>query len=253
MNTVMITGAAAGIGLAIAKRFARANWFVGLYDIDAENCRNLASSPEFPNAVAGFCDVTQRDSVQAALDEFSEATDGRLDVLVNNAGVLSAGALTGYAPEQIDAMINVNVRGVTQVAQLALPLLESTRASMLINLCSASSIHGIPLLSVYSASKFYVDGLTQALSIEWADLDIHVTSLKPPPINTSMGAALDPKHTERTPINMEPEAVAEAAFNAYTQRYPHHVLGGNTKAWYVLDRLLPARLREGLTRYLMAM
>jgi NAD(P)-dependent dehydrogenase (short-subunit alcohol dehydrogenase family) len=253
MKTVLITGAASGIGLAIARRFARAGWFVGLFDINEDACASLASSADFPHAVAGFCDVTRRDSVQQALDTFAAASDGALHVLVNNAGVLSAGALCDLTAEQVDAMIDVNVRGLTQVTQLAFPLLRATPDAVLINLCSASSIHGIPLLSVYSASKFYVDGLTQALRIEWAEHDIHVTSLKPPPINTSMGRALDPKHTERTPVSMEPEDVAEAAFAAVSRRYPHHILGANTKVWHALDRILPAPLGERLTRFLMAM
>ena len=56
------------------------------------------------------------------------------------------------------------------------------------------SIHGIPLLAVYSASKFYVDGFTQALNLEWEEHDIFVTSVKPPVINTAMGHQLDPRH-----------------------------------------------------------
>lgn len=253
MKTVFVTGAATGIGLAIAERFADEGWFVGLFDLDEDTCVSLAASDRFPNAIGGPCDVTQRASVQTALDSFAEASGGALHVLVNNAGVLSAGRLCDYAPEQIDAMISVNVRGVTQVSQLAFPLLKATPGAVVLNLCSASSIHGIPLLSVYSASKFYVDGFTQALGIEWAEHDIHVTSLKPPPINTRMGNALDPKHTERAPIAMEPQAVAEAAFRAIARRYPHHILGTNTRVWHALDRLLPAPFAERLTRYLMAM
>ncbi|MEM6605276.1 MAG: SDR family NAD(P)-dependent oxidoreductase [Pseudomonadota bacterium] len=253
MQSVFVTGAATGIGLAIAKEFSRAGWFVGLFDLNGNRCQELADTDDFPNAVGGVCDVTDRDSVAMALETFASKTNGTMHALVNNAGVLTAGPLTDMASENIDAMISVNIRGLTQVSQLAFPLLRDTPNSTVINLCSASSIHGIPLLAVYSASKFYVDGLTQALSIEWAEHDIHVTCLKPPAINTSMGHALDEKHKKKMPITMEPEAVAAAALAAVSSRRPHHILGFNPKAWFVLDRLLPARWGRGLTRFLIDM
>ena len=253
MQAVFVTGAAGGIGLAVSRKFAQAGWFVGLFDLDEARCAELAASAEFPAAVGGHCDVTDRDSVESALQTFAQASNGRLDLLVNNAGVLTAGALFEMGPAQIDNMIAVNVRGLTQVSQLAFPLLRDTPGSTLLNLCSASSIHGIPLLAVYSASKFYVDGFTQALSIEWAEHDIHVTSLKPPAINTSMGHALDDKHKDKMPITMEPDAVADAAFAAVTRRRPHHILGGKTRVWHFFDRVLPAGWGRGLTRLLVGM
>ncbi len=251
MKAVFVTGAAAGIGLAIATRFAQAGWFVGLYDINDKRCCELASSDTFSKAIGGHCDVTDRESIASALQSFTATSDGRLDVLVNNAGVLTAGPLTNLDPAQIDSMVAVNIRGLTQVTQLAFPWLRDTTGAAVINLCSASSIHGIPLLAVYSASKFYVDGLTQALAIEWAEHDIHVTSLKPPPINTAMGHALDKKHTEKMPPTMEPETVAEAAFRAVTRRRPHHILGAGPKLWHGLDGFLPPAGRRWLTRRLL--
>ncbi|HAY44807.1 MAG TPA: short-chain dehydrogenase, partial [Gammaproteobacteria bacterium] len=150
----------------------------------------------------------------------------------------------------INAMISVNVSGLTTVSHLAFPYLRDTLDSVVLNLCSASSIHGIPWLAVYSASKFYVDGLTQALAIEWQNHDIHVTCLKPPPINTAMGHSLDTRHLEKMPISMQVEQVAEAAFSAVIERKPHRILGRNTKAWYAINGLLPASLRSRLTRYI---
>ena len=251
MQAVFITGAATGIGNAIAERFARSGWFVGLFDVNGTRCQELASSDVFPAAIGGFCDVTDRESVASALDTFAAKTEGKLDVLVNNAGVLTAGPLSSLDADKIDAMIAVNIHGLTQVSQLAFPLLKATPGAAMINLCSASSIHGIPLLGVYSASKFYVDGLTQALSIEWEEHDIHVTCLKPPPINTAMGDSLDEKHTQKMPIAMEPSTVADVAFNAVTRRRPHHILGTGPWAWYCLNGLLPAAGRRRLARVLL--
>ena len=72
MKTVFITGAAAGIGLATARSFAADGWFVGLYDINQERVSQLLNSPAFTNACGGFCDVSDRDSIAAALQDFSK-------------------------------------------------------------------------------------------------------------------------------------------------------------------------------------
>ena len=149
MKTVFITGAAQGIGLAIARRFAREGSHVGLFDINAERCQALLSDPDFPNAVAGYCDVRDSASIEVAIATFSQATSGRLDVLVNNAGVLTGGELMSQSESQIRSMVDVNVTGLTLVSYAAHPVLKATEQAMVINLCSASSIHGIPLLAVY--------------------------------------------------------------------------------------------------------
>ena len=86
MKSIFITGAAHGIGLATARRFASQGWFVGLYDINRESLQSLLDSGEFPRACGQGCDVTDRASVEAALDHFSKETNGRLDVLVRETG-----------------------------------------------------------------------------------------------------------------------------------------------------------------------
>ena len=250
MKSILVTGAAQGIGYAIAQRFACAGWRVGLFDLNVERCEQHARSPEFPNAVAGFCDVTSRDSVEQALQQFLEATEGRLDVLVNNAGVLSAGAFADMSPAQINAMISVNIQGLTNVAHVAFPALRDTPGAVMVNLCSSSSIHGIQWLAVYSASKFYVNGLTQALNIEWEPFDIHVVSIKPPAINTSMGHALDERHLAKMKIANEPDDVADAVWSAVHRRPQHVLIGGATKVWYWLTKLLPAPAAKRLMKLL---
>ena len=208
MKTAFITGAAQGIGLAIARQFAREGYQVGLFDVNAARCEDLLSYPEFKHAIAGFCDVRDSTSINEAVSTFAQATGGQLHVLVNNAGVLSGGEIMTHSESQIRAMVDVNVTGLTMVSCAAHPLLKATEGAMVINLCSASSIHGIPLLAVYSATKFYVDGLTQALNLEWEDDDIYVTCIKPPVIDTEMGRSLDPRHIENMTWEMKPDDVA---------------------------------------------
>jgi NAD(P)-dependent dehydrogenase (short-subunit alcohol dehydrogenase family) len=250
MKYVFITGAAQGIGLATARRFADLGWFTGLYDLNGQGVAELLASGNFPSACGCACDVTDSKSVRQALDHFSQHSGGRLDLLVNNAGVLSSGKFEEIDPAANDLMIDVNIRGLTQVAQLAFPLLQQTPGACLLNLCSLSSVIGTPLLAVYSASKFYVDGLTEALNIEWAPYDIRVTSIKPPIINTAMGQQLHPKLTEKLGISMQPAQVAEAIEVAARGNKVSYYLGGRSRLLLFLKRLLPERTRLRLMRFL---
>ena len=250
MKTIFITGAAHGIGLATAMRFADQGWFVGLYDINEQALQILLQSGNFPRACGQVCDVTNAASVEAALAHFAAHTEGRMHVLVNNAGVLSAGKFEEIPPEQHERIIAVNVGGLTRVAQAAFPLLQQTPGSTLVNLCSVSSVHGIPALAVYSASKFYVNGLTEALHIEWAKYGIRVTSVKPPLVNTAMGHAVDALQVGRFRVDMQPEHVAEAIELAISGKRIGYLLGTSSKVWGWLDKLLPEAGRRALTRYL---
>ncbi len=250
MKTILITGAAHGIGLATAKRFAAQGWHVGLYDINREALDSLLGSGEFPNACGQYCDVTDRESIEAALAHFADHTEGKLHVLVNNAGVLTSGKFEEIDTHKHDLILDVNVKGLTTVAHAAFPLLRQTPGATMVNLCSVSSIHGIPLLAVYSASKFYVNGLTEALHIEWAQHGIRVTSVKPPVVNTAMGHQLHPKLTEKMAMDMEPEHVAEAIQMAVEGNRVGYVLGTSARAWSWLDKLLPEAGRRRLVRYL---
>ena len=249
MKTVFITGAASGIGLATARRFASEGWFVGLYDINAEAAERHSSGGEFPASCGGSCDVTDRDSVKKALAHFAEAADGRMDVLINNAGVLTAGNFESNDSAAHDAMIRVNVLGLTNVAQLAFPLLKSTPNSTLLNLCSVSSVYGVPLLAVYSASKFYVNGLTQALSIEWAEHGIRVLSIKPPFVSTAMIDGMPEQLMKSLTVDFSPEQIADEIMHALAGSGGSYLLGGKAKALGFLSKILPAPLARRVVKY----
>lgn len=250
MKTLFITGAAHGIGLATAKHFAAQGWFVGLYDINGNALEALLASGEFPNACGQYCDVTQRESIEKAITHFSSHTNGRLDLLVNNAGVLISGNFEDIDPAVHDQIADVNIKGFTAVAQTAFPLLKQTPGATMVNLCSVSSIHGLPLLAVYSASKFYVNGLTEALAIEWAKYDIRVTAVKPPLVNTKMGHSVRPELMAKFSVDMEPEEVAAAIQSAAEGKRTGYLLGNTSRIWGWLDKHLPEAARHRLARYL---
>ena len=250
MKTVFITGAASGIGLATARRFASEGWFVGLYDIDAEAVDRLLAGGAFPAVCGGPCDVTDLESVEQAMAHFSGKTEGRMDVLINNAGVLTAGPFESVDPGAHEAMIRVNVLGLTQVAQAAYPLLKATPHSALLNLCSVSAMHGVPLLAVYSASKFYVNGLTQALRIEWAEHGIRVLSIKPPFVSTAMVEGMPEQLMKSFTVDYSPEQIADAIMQALAGSADSYLLGWKAKSLGFLAKVLPARLGRRVVMYL---
>jgi short-subunit dehydrogenase len=172
-----------------------------------------------------------------------------MDVLINNAGVLSAGHFESIESEAHDAMIRVNVLGLTNVAQLAFPLLKNTQNSTLLNLCSVSSVYGVPLLAVYSASKFYVNGLTQALNIEWAEHGIRVLSIKPPFVSTAMVEGMPGQLTKTLAVEFSPEQIADAIMNALAGSGDSYLVGWKAKALGFFAKVLPARLAHGIVKY----
>lgn len=249
MKTVFITGAASGIGLATARRFAAEGWYVGLYDIDQDAIAGHLQATEFTHACGGPCDVTSVESVQGALQQFADQTQGRMDVLINNAGVLTAGHFETNDPAAHELMINVNILGLTNVAQKAFPFLRDTPDSTLLNLCSVSSVHGVPLLAVYSASKFYVNGLTQALGIEWAEHGIRVLSIKPPFVATAMVDGMPDQLMKSFTVDFTPEDIAEAVMNALGGSRYSYLLGGKAKALGFLSKVLPAGLARRIVMH----
>lgn len=252
MNTVLITGAAQGIGLATARHYAAQGWFVGLYDINSEAIDALLATGEFSSACGAHCNVTDYASVQSMMSHFTEHAGGRLDLLVNNAGVLSIGPFETIDFRSHEQMIDVNVRGATHTVQAAFELLRATPGAAVVNLCSASSIHGLPQLAVYSASKFYIDGLTEALDLEWRDHDIRVTCIKPPVINTAMGAQVSANMSQKLASTLAVEDVPALIQRAAQGRGTSFPMGGSARAWYLLDKLLPNGLRHRLAHYLTA-
>lgn len=249
MKTVFITGAASGIGLATARRMAAEGWFVGLYDLDGEAVEKHLSSGDFPAGCGSVCDVTRTDSMREALAHFADAGGGRLDVLINNAGLLSSGHFESMDSDAHEAMIRVNVLGLTQVAQLAFPLLKNTPNSTLLNICSVSSVYGVPLLAVYSASKFYVNGLTQALSIEWAEHDIRVLSIKPPFVRTAMIKGIPEQLMKSLTVDYAPEQIADEIMRALAGSGESYLLGWKSKSLGVFAKLLPAPIARRVVKY----
>lgn len=211
MPSIFITGGAAGIGLATAERFGREGWTVGVYDVDTAVLAAVQAT--HPDWITGELDVRDPDQWVRALDEFTSHTGGTLDVLDNNAGVLVAGELGEISPEAVKTQIDIDVLGVTLGAQAALPYLKATPGAHLVNIASASAIYGQPGIATYSASKFYVGGLTEALELEWEKYDIRVVGIWPLWAKTAL-AETDAKSTQTLGVRITPEQVADKVWES---------------------------------------
>lgn len=240
--SILITGAAAGIGQATARRFAAQGWFVGLADIDIAGVEALAKELGVEHAMALQLNVTEADQWAQALDCFFQQT-GRLDVLLNNAGILASGPFGDIALERQHLMVDINIKGVINGCYQALPWLKQTKGARVINMSSASAMYGQPSLAIYSATKFAIRGLTEALSLEWETFGIQVMDIMPLFVQTSMVKDMDAKAIENLGVKLSADDVAKTIWKAATYKgltsRVHWTVGFNTRLFYSVAGLMP--------------
>nr|WP_249277296.1 SDR family oxidoreductase [Rhodococcus sp. 06-621-2] len=260
--TVFITGAAAGIGRSTALKFARSGYLVGAYDIDETGLASLGK--EITSAggrvVTGTLDVTDPKQWEARLKEFDAEAHGRLDVLVNNAGILVAGQFEDMPLEVHKRQIDINFNGVVYGTLAAFPYLKATRNAQVVNLCSASAIYGQPELVTYGATKFAVRGVTEALDLEWAKYDISVKAMWPLFVQTAMTQGVSTGTTNSLGIKLTADDVSQAIFGATRPakglrrnkalRKVHFPVGLQSKALSLGSRFSPAWLTREVNRRL---
>lgn len=209
--SIFISGGAQGIGRAVAEKFLAAGWTVGVYDINEDALAKLKA--ERPEVIVGKLDVTDYQQWEDALADFTSHTGGKLTVLDNNAGIIGDGDITDQSPEMIRAQVDINCTGLTLGAKAAHPYLKRTKGSHLVNMGSASGIYGQPHIAPYSASKFYVSGLTQALDLEWRKDKIRVVAIMPLWAKTKL-ADVSAGSTRRLGVRITPDQVADAVWKA---------------------------------------
>lgn len=184
MNTMgrvaLVTGAAAGIGLAIALRLARAGYDIAIADIDAEGAEEAAKQlrESGRQAAAIQCDVGDRDAVFRMAEEAARAL-GEIDLLVNNAGIARLGPLASFPEKEWRDLFRVNVDGVFFCCQAVLHGMMARRRGNIVNIASWNGKLGVPNFGAYSATKSAVIGLTQALARELASHGIRVNAVCP--------------------------------------------------------------------------
>ncbi len=252
-KAIFITGAASGIGAETARHFARRGWFCGLYDVNEAGLASVAAELGEGGSHTARLDVRSRDDWALAIKGFGAATGGQMHALFNNAGVGRHGWFEDVPPEDNDWVVDVNVKGVINGVHAALPLLKATPGARIINTASTAGIVGAPQLAVYSATKWAVRGLTEALDAEFRDIGVRVTSLMPwfvdTPIldmgsrdgaNEKMSDQLRAGGAKIYPVALAAEKAWDAAHGADI----HYMVGEEAERARFMSRWMPGFVRK---------
>jgi len=266
MPTVLVTGAARGIGKSIVSYLAAAGWDV------IGGVRNAADA-EALSALPGVSAVTLDITDDAQVAALPGLLPGRLDAVVNNAGIAVSGPLEGLTPAEIRRQLDVNVVGQLAVTSAVLPLLRASRGRIVF----ISSVNGklsAPMMGAYSASKFALEAAADALRVELRSWHIDVSVVQPAQTDTDlwreadqsvaeMEAALSAEHRAlytkhvagmRKAIPMsqrlavDPEKVSKVVLQALTARRPkaYYPVGLPTAIQMTFMTKLPTRARDAL-------
>jgi short-subunit dehydrogenase len=178
-------------------------------------------------------------------------------VLINNAGILLAGPFEEIPLAAQHKEIDINVKGVTNGCHAGFRHLKATPGSVVVNIASASAIYGQAELATYSATKFYVRGLTEALDIEWGQYDIRAVAMWPLYVQTAMTKGVRTGTTDSLGIRLGPQDVADAILEAVEQpkaskliHRVHYAVGLQTKVMTVGARFSPAWLTRVVNKRL---
>lgn len=246
---ILITGASRGIGLATAKQLIEKGHHVGLFATNMATLEQALTDKAFKKAIKkkrviiGQIDVTQPDSWDDAISRMTDHFDG-IDVLINNAGVLVNGALPTTDLDQQLALIDVNCKGVLIGCHKLAPYLTNSKNGKIINISSASAIYGQPDVAAYSASKFFVRGLTEGLNIEYAALGIKVIDVMPLWVKSDMTADIQVTSIDRLGINLTVDDVAKTVGKLTTRpnhklKSTHYTVGMPAKVFHTLSQVTP--------------
>lgn len=207
-DTVIVTGAASGIGLAATELFASEGAHVIAADIDSDPVNKF---PDSLSGVPGSVTFTELDvtdyelfaaTVDAVVDEY-----GALDVLVNNAGIARVGNLEDTSIEDRDALVNVNINGVWNGCRAAIGSMKTARSGSIVNVSSSGGLLGTPKLATYALTKAAVINFTRALAGEVGSNNVRVNTVCPGTIETSLSQSVMDEQAD-------PEAARESAAGA---------------------------------------
>ena len=191
-KTVLITGGSRGIGRASAQLFARQGWNVAVNYLHSQQAAlDLAAGliEEGCQVMACQADVARREQVTAMVQAVQERF-GSIEVLINNAGIAQQKLFTDITPEDWDAMLDVNVKGIFNCCQAVVPGMTSRKRGKIINLASIWGLTGASCEVHYSTAKAAVIGFTKALARELGPSNIQVNCVAPGIIDTDMNASL---------------------------------------------------------------
>lgn len=224
-NVALVTGAARGIGLATAKKFLAEGWRVALLDIEGELQEAAAAALKNPdNALAITCDVSDAAAVGAAMAAVMSRF-GRLDALVNNAGVAVFAPVLETSDADWNRIMAVNLTGPFLCTKAAAPLMREQGGGAIVNVTSISAVRASTLRSAYGTSKAGLAHLTKQLAVELASLNIRVNAVAPGPVDTAMAKQVHSReiradYHDAIPLNRYglEEELAEAIYFLCSER-----------------------------------
>ena len=186
-QVVVITGAAQGIGAACAERLAADGAHIALWDVDAARGEALAAVlvERGQHALYRHCNVADRADVEAALADTLQRF-GRIDALVNNAGIFKAASFLDISEADWDAVLDVNLKGAFLVGQAVARVMVSTGGGAIVNLSSVNGVLAIPSIASYNVSKGGINQLTRVMALALADQGIRVNAVAPGTIATEL-------------------------------------------------------------------
>jgi len=188
-KVALVTGAARGIGLATAKRFLADGWRVALLDIDKQTLSGTATALADSEILPICCDVADPAGVANAISAVAQKF-GRLDALVNNAGIAIFKPILDVTYEDWSRVLAVNLTGPFLCTQAAAPLMRDSGGGAIVNITSISGLRASTLRAAYGTSKAALAHLTQQQAIELAALGIRVNAVAPGPVDTAMAKAV---------------------------------------------------------------
>ena len=250
-RVVVVTGAANGIGAACARLFAASGARVALWDIDEAAAAALAAGID---GRAFGCDVARHAEVEAAV-RGTIAAFGRIDILINNAGIFRAADFLDITEDDWDAVLDVNLKGAFLVGQAVAREMVKTGGGAIVNMSSVNGVMAIPTIASYNASKGGINQLTRAMALSLADRGIRVNAVAPGTIATELAqkavlvsAEAKERIIGRTPLRRlgEPAEIASVcAFLAsdaasYMTGEIVYVDGGRLALNYTMPPLPPA-------------
>lgn len=216
-RTALVTGASRGIGAAVGRALSEQGVNVGLVSRSGDDLG-------LGNALGIACDVRDREAMVAAAAATAQRFGG-IDIVVINAGVGSYGPFLELPENELEDMIDVNVKGAIYTARAALPYLLDSDAADLVMLASVAGLSGLPFEAVYCSSKFAQVGLTRALDHELREQGVRCTTVAPGGVATdfAMGRGRTPDMPELAGM-MSADDVAEAVVYVLTRPRNHRIL-----------------------------
>src|ERR1700746_3637654 len=189
-KTILITGASSGFGRLTAEILSNSEHkvFAGFRSTDGRK-KQVADELRAKNIRNLKLDVTDQGSVDSAIAQLLEKSNNELDVVVNNAGMASAGISEAFTPEQARQLFEVNVFGVQRVLRATLPVLRAKRRGLVINVGSILGRITLPFFGLYGASKYAVEAMSDSYRYELSQLGVEVVLVQPSAHPTHMYAA----------------------------------------------------------------